>query len=363
MSEATKRMTVQEESKWPVAKTFAARAYAAGSATSGLAPVSIQRRAPGPQDVQIEILYCGVCHSDLHQVLQYLRKKTHGRVAFTESQRQDQGRPKTATITPAFKQIAAGLQFPEGPVAMPDGSVILVEIARQTLSRVRPDGTVHVIAHLGGGPNGAATGPGGKIYVTNNGGLKFVRRPGGMFPTTQSNDYAGGHIQVVDPETGKFETLYDACDGRRLRGPNDLVFDEAGGFWFTDLGKRRERDIDVGSVYYAKADGSRSRRQSSLSTGRTASGCRPTRRPSTWSRRRRRVAGRSGSPHPARSSRRTGRTAARRAPVSSGSAATRCSTRWPSTARATSPWPPSSPAPSATSGPTAAGSTSTCCRT
>ena len=51
-----------------------------------------------------------------------------------------------ATHTPAFKQIASGLRFPEGPVAMPDGSVILVEIERRTLSRVTPDGKVHVIA-------------------------------------------------------------------------------------------------------------------------------------------------------------------------------------------------------------------------
>src|SRR5450432_4622327 len=41
--------------------------YAAQSATSALAPFSFERRSPGPQDVQIEILYCGVCHSDLHQ--------------------------------------------------------------------------------------------------------------------------------------------------------------------------------------------------------------------------------------------------------------------------------------------------------
>jgi signal transduction histidine kinase len=40
-----------------------------------------------------------------------------------------------ATVTPAIKQIASGLRFPEGPMAMPDGSVILVEIERQTLSR------------------------------------------------------------------------------------------------------------------------------------------------------------------------------------------------------------------------------------
>ena len=61
-----------------------------------------------------------------------------------------------------LKVLATGLRFPEGPMAMPDGSVILVEIERQTLSRVTPDGKVHVIAALGGGPNGAAMGPGGK---------------------------------------------------------------------------------------------------------------------------------------------------------------------------------------------------------
>jgi gluconolactonase len=161
-----------------------------------------------------------------------------------------------ATITPAFKQVASGLRFPEGPVAMPDGSVILVEIERRTLSCVTPDGKVRVIATLGGGPNGAAMGPGGKIYVTNNGGLKFSERPGRLFPIGQADDYGGGSIQVVDPETGRFETLYDACDGKKLRGPNDLVFDRAGGFWFTDLGKTRDRDADRGAVCYARADGS-----------------------------------------------------------------------------------------------------------
>jgi gluconolactonase len=159
-------------------------------------------------------------------------------------------------FTPSIKEVTSGLRFPEGPIAMPDGSVILVEIARQTLSRVTPDGRIHVVAALGGGPNGAAMGPGGKIYVANNGGFVWLERPGRLFPIAQAEDYSGGSIQVVDPETGRFETLYDSCDGRRLRGPNDLVFDDAGGFWFTDLGKTRERDADRGAVCYAKADGS-----------------------------------------------------------------------------------------------------------
>jgi uncharacterized zinc-type alcohol dehydrogenase-like protein len=50
------------------AKAYEARAYAAPAAGSGLAPATIRRRAPQAQDVQLDVLYCGVCHSDLHQV-------------------------------------------------------------------------------------------------------------------------------------------------------------------------------------------------------------------------------------------------------------------------------------------------------
>src|SRR5215470_13496777 len=49
-------------------QTFTAKAFAAQNASSGLAPFTVPRRSPRAQDVQIEILYCGVCHSDLHQV-------------------------------------------------------------------------------------------------------------------------------------------------------------------------------------------------------------------------------------------------------------------------------------------------------
>lgn len=47
---------------------FNAKAYAAASATSGLAYMQINRRDPTPRDVQIEILFCGICHSDVHAV-------------------------------------------------------------------------------------------------------------------------------------------------------------------------------------------------------------------------------------------------------------------------------------------------------
>src|SRR5437868_15190396 len=68
MNEATQKVVLQEASQSEEKRAYVARAFAAGSPTSGLAAATIRRREPGPDDVQIGILYCGVCHSDLHQV-------------------------------------------------------------------------------------------------------------------------------------------------------------------------------------------------------------------------------------------------------------------------------------------------------
>lgn len=151
--------------------------------------------------------------------------------------------------------IASGLAFPEGPVAMPDGSVLLVEIRGQRLTRVWPDGSKDVVADIPGGPNGAAIGPDGQCYICNNGGFGWALFRGVWMPHQAAEDYRGGSIQRVDLRTGAVETLIERCGDHRLNGPNDLVFDKAGGLWFTDLGKRRSRDQDVGAVYYLKPGG------------------------------------------------------------------------------------------------------------
>src|SRR5690349_15180161 len=111
------------------------------------------------------------------------------------------------------REITTGLQFPEGPIAMPDGSVVLVEIARGTLSRVDvATGEIEVVAECGGGPNGAAVGPDGMIYVANNGGFFTWHTTDGVtIPGPSPDSYSGGSIQRVDPATGTVETLYDAC--------------------------------------------------------------------------------------------------------------------------------------------------------
>lgn len=156
--------------------------------------------------------------------------------------------------------LAKGLKFPEGPVAMPDGSVLVVEIQGQRLMRVLPNGELKVAAHLGGGPNGAALGPDGHCYVCNNGGFSWRTDDGFTRPTGESADYTGGCIQRVNLADGKVETLYTHCDGVPLHGPNDIVFDAHGGFWFTDFGKKFADRLLLGGLYYARADGSFIRR-------------------------------------------------------------------------------------------------------
>jgi gluconolactonase len=129
--------------------------------------------------------------------------------------------------------VAEGLEFPEGPVALSDGSVIVVEITAGRITRVGPDGAKSLVAEVGGGPNGAAIGPDGALYVCNNGGI-FTR--------------GAASIQRVDIESGRVEVLYTVSGDEPLVAPNDLVFDETGHFWFTDFG--------ANTIYYAAIDGS-----------------------------------------------------------------------------------------------------------
>src|SRR5260370_6091274 len=76
-----------------------------------------------------------------------------------------------------FRTLAVELQFPEGPVALGDGSVLLVEIAAGAVTRVDADGGKNIVARTRGGPNGAPNRPPRKSYVANNRGFRMA--PGG----------------------------------------------------------------------------------------------------------------------------------------------------------------------------------------
>jgi gluconolactonase len=135
--------------------------------------------------------------------------------------------------------------------------VLVVEIEGGRLTRCTTDGKREVVAELGGGPNGAALGPNGTVYVCNNGGFNWITEQDGYLrPHGKADAYGNAGIQRVDLPSGKVEMLYTHCDGVPLMGPNDIVFDGKGGFYFTDHGKSYDRLMDRGAVFYAAEDGS-----------------------------------------------------------------------------------------------------------
>lgn len=115
--------------------------------------------------------------------------------------------------------VATGLQFPEGPVWL-DDSLLFTEVEGGVVTRWSA-GALTPVATTGGGPNGAALGPDGALYVTQNGGMGAGPRgtPG---------------IQRVDLDTGAVELLATAVAGIVLEGPNDLALGPDGRMWFTD---------------------------------------------------------------------------------------------------------------------------------
>jgi len=161
-------------------------------------------------------------------------------------------------MTLELTELCSGLGFPEGPVAMNDGSLLFVDIKEQTLARLGTDGKVSVVAEIPGGPNGVAIGPDGAAYVCNNGGVySFV--PHGpdniTVPAPYRPNYEGGSVHRVDLSTGAVTQLFNSYEGERLIAPDDIVFDAEGGFWFTDTGIEDDKSTRYGGLYYAKIDG------------------------------------------------------------------------------------------------------------
>ena len=157
-----------------------------------------------------------------------------------------------------LREVGGGLRFPEGPVAMPDGSVVVTEMFGGRITRVGADGSKTTVADVEGLPNGLALGPDGAWYLCNNGGAFTPLEIGGLLYPGEFDPgaYIGGRIQRIDLSTGEVTDLYTHCGDVPLRAPNDLVFDAHGGFWFTDHGIRHGRSADRTGIYYAAADGS-----------------------------------------------------------------------------------------------------------
>ena len=155
-----------------------------------------------------------------------------------------------------FDVLAEGLGFPEGPAFHEDGGILVLDVDGGRVVRVK-DGAVSVVATPGGGPNGLALVDQKTAVIANNGGFLWTEVNGRRIPidhdthTNEPPGFSGGHIERVDLSTGKTTAIHEDFDGRPLRGPNDLVFDTAGGLWFTDHGKGRYESVDRGALYYA----------------------------------------------------------------------------------------------------------------
>lgn len=149
--------------------------------------------------------------------------------------------------------IATGLKFPEGPIALDDGSLLVAEIEGGSVALVAPDGSIRRY-HCGGGPNGEAMGPDGAIYVCNDGGLVFRTIEGGARePYGAVEGYTGGSIQRIDPGSGHVETLFTESGGARLGVLNDIVFDKEGGAYVVDTTGDRIHYMDPASGEIAVA--------------------------------------------------------------------------------------------------------------
>ena len=133
-----------------------------------------------------------------------------------------------------FTLLASGLGFPEGPVVMGDGRIVLCDGNTGELLQYA-DGTVSPYAHTGGSPWGAVLGSDAAVYLTQ----------GGNVPGSGDTSAVSG-IQRVLPD-GSVELLFSEVAGYSLYGPNDLAFGPDGRLWFTESGSEQDFRFDVRS--------------------------------------------------------------------------------------------------------------------
>lgn len=178
------------------------------------------------------------------------------------------------------KIITKGLEYPESPVYCEDGSVLLVEVKGEKLTRVLPNGDKETVANIKGGPNGVAIGPDedgvSQAYVLNSGGFEWSQfppppaEPQIWVSGLQPESYIGGRVQKVSLDNGAVTDLFTEATKApnfppgfpdwnppiQLKGLDDGIFDADGGLWITDFGKQRARDKDVTGIYYMAPGGS-----------------------------------------------------------------------------------------------------------
>jgi len=123
---------------------------------------------------------------------------------------------------------ATGLGFPEGPVALPDGSIAFVDLLHGNVRAYR-GGALREIAKVPGAPNGMRLGADGLLYICNNGGIA----PESLARLHFAEPMIAGCLQRLDLK-GAIETITGDLPGGKPSRPNDLAFSPEGEIVFTD---------------------------------------------------------------------------------------------------------------------------------
>ncbi|OBH96917.1 SMP-30/gluconolactonase/LRE family protein [Mycobacterium sp. E2733] len=164
--------------------------------------------------------------------------------------------------------VAGGLSFPESPVPLDDGSVVVSEMAAGRITRVRPDGVTETVAQTGGGPNGVGRLPDGRMVVCQNGGSRFGIGPwpydfgecAHLFrPVGAPDAPVTPGLQIVDPggRVSTLTTTFRTRSGKELPliRPSDICIDSDGGFYVTDGGTTRGRNRAMTGLLYGTVEG------------------------------------------------------------------------------------------------------------
>lgn len=157
------------------------------------------------------------------------------------------GLARAQDATPAIDGVVAagtkielikdGFTGTEGPIALPDGSLIFTETQADRITRIAEDGSTSTFVEGSNGANGLALAPNGDLYAVQ------VLKP---------------RVAIVFPDT-KRRVLVDQFEGAGFARPNDIVLDKTGGVYFTDSGNAPGQPTPAGlnkpAVYYISAKG------------------------------------------------------------------------------------------------------------
>jgi gluconolactonase len=171
-------------------------------------------------------------------------------------------------VTPRVQEIARDLLFPESPVVLGDGTILVSELAGGRVTRILPDGSHELVAQTGGGPNGIAVLPDGRLIVCQNGGASWGTAPWPhelpgcvqlFLPVGPPDEPVDPQLQLVET-TGRVSSLtatFRALDGRvlPLARPSDICLDDDGGYWVTDGSPAHGRTRTLTGVLYGTVDG------------------------------------------------------------------------------------------------------------